>query len=151
MTLVPDPPQPEQTHLYRQMSADQNRQFTFKNLLPGTYRVYAWETLDNGAHFDPEVLKPHSSRGARVDRRPRAYRAAALASTDLSVILRHKRAKALRWVQMARQMGPRTKMRIGASIAFSSTWVQAPILLQLDLPAHPERDGRGAGRQFISV
>ena len=53
MTLVPDPPQPEQTHLYRQMSADQNRQFTFKNLLPGTYRVYAWETLDNGAHFDP--------------------------------------------------------------------------------------------------
>ena len=66
VTLVPDPPRPEQTRLYPMSGVDQNGKFTFKNLAPGKYVVYAWEELEPGAQYDPEFLKPLESLGARV-------------------------------------------------------------------------------------
>jgi hypothetical protein len=66
VTLVPDPPNPEQEQLYHTASADQNGSFQVKNVAPGTYRVYAWEDLDSGAQMDPDFLKPHSGQSERV-------------------------------------------------------------------------------------
>jgi hypothetical protein len=67
VTLLPDPPNPEQAHLYKVTPADQNGAFTFKNLAPGLYRVYAWATLEQGAQFDPDFLKPHTSESIRLE------------------------------------------------------------------------------------
>ncbi len=66
VTLVPDPPNPDQQQLYHSASTDQNGSFQLKNLAPGNYRVYAWEDLEAGAQFDPDFLKPHSSKSERV-------------------------------------------------------------------------------------
>lgn len=66
VTLVPDPPQPDQSSLYRMSTADQSGHFSFKNLAPGKYRLYAWEELENGSQFDPEFLKPHESQSVLV-------------------------------------------------------------------------------------
>ena len=66
VTLVPDPPQPEQTRLYPMSGVDQNGKFSFKNLAPGKYVAYAWEELEPGSQYDPEFLKPLESLGTRV-------------------------------------------------------------------------------------
>jgi len=66
VTLIPDPPQPERTDLYKMVMTDQGGAFTFKNVPPGRYRVYAWSDLESGAQFDPEFMKPHESHGEKV-------------------------------------------------------------------------------------
>ena len=66
VTLAPDPPQAEQTYLYRMIPADQNGRFSLKNIAPGKYRLYAWEDLESGAQFDPELAKLHESQSVLV-------------------------------------------------------------------------------------
>jgi Carboxypeptidase regulatory-like domain len=66
VTLVPDPVVPDQTLLNRTSTADQNGQFTLKNLAPGKYRLYAWEDVENGAPYDPEFLKPIENLGTKI-------------------------------------------------------------------------------------
>jgi protocatechuate 3,4-dioxygenase beta subunit len=48
---------------YRSTSSDVNGNFTFKDLVPGEYRVYAWDEVEYGAWMDPDFLKPVESRG----------------------------------------------------------------------------------------
>jgi len=66
VTLIPDPPQPDRTDLYKVATTDQGGAFTMKNISPGQYRAYAWSDLEPGAHFDSEFMKPHESRGEKV-------------------------------------------------------------------------------------
>jgi hypothetical protein len=51
---------------YRSTTTDQSGRFTFKGLVPGEYRVYAWEETEFGAWMDPDYLKPVESRGEAV-------------------------------------------------------------------------------------
>jgi hypothetical protein len=53
----------EQQTYYKQVSSDQNGGFTFKDVVPGEYKVYAWEDLESGAYMDPEFMKPIESKG----------------------------------------------------------------------------------------
>lgn len=67
VTLIPDPQQPEHRSLYHQTSTDQKGQFSLKNAIPGKYRLYAWEELEQGAQEDLEFMKPFRSRGVAID------------------------------------------------------------------------------------
>jgi hypothetical protein len=51
---------------YRTTTSDLAGQFTFKGVVPGEYRVYAWEEAEYGAWMDPDFMKPLESRGAAV-------------------------------------------------------------------------------------
>jgi hypothetical protein len=66
VTLVPDPPRPEQSNLYRTAPTDQSGQFNLDSLRPGKYRIYAWEELEPGLQFEPEILRAVESRGTAV-------------------------------------------------------------------------------------
>ena len=66
VTLVPDPPNPEQEQRYHTANTDQNGSFKVKNVAPGSYRVFAWEDLESGAQYDPDFLKPFGSQSERV-------------------------------------------------------------------------------------
>lgn len=67
ITLIPDPPAPDRTDLYKQNNTDQNGQFTIKSIAPGKYRVYAWSDLEQGNQFDPEFLKNYETKGTKLD------------------------------------------------------------------------------------
>jgi len=67
ITLIPDPPAPDRTDLYKQNNTDQNGQFTIKSIAPGKYRVYAWSDLEQGDQFDPEFLKNYETKGTKLD------------------------------------------------------------------------------------
>jgi protocatechuate 3,4-dioxygenase beta subunit len=51
---------------YQTTITDQSGRFTFKSVVPGEYRVYAWAEAEYGAWMDPDFLKPQESRGEAV-------------------------------------------------------------------------------------
>jgi len=71
VTIVPDGPplsasavyRPE---LHRTVQTDPSGQFAVNSVVPGKYRVYAWERLDTVAFADPEFLKLFDSLSAVV-------------------------------------------------------------------------------------
>lgn len=66
VTLVPEPPNPDLTFRYTQASTDQNGKATLKSIAPGSYRAYAWESLEFGAQMDTELMNQLSSYGVSV-------------------------------------------------------------------------------------
>jgi protocatechuate 3,4-dioxygenase beta subunit len=51
---------------YQTATSDLSGQFTFKSVVPGEYRVYAWEDVEYSAWMDPDFMKPLESRGEAV-------------------------------------------------------------------------------------
>ena len=56
----------EQTQYYRTATTDAAGSFTFKNLDPGQYKVYAWKEVESGAYMDPDFVGPVENRGASL-------------------------------------------------------------------------------------
>jgi Carboxypeptidase regulatory-like domain len=56
----------EQTQYYKTATTDAAGGFTFKNLDPGQYKVYAWKEMESGAYMDPEFVAPVENRGATL-------------------------------------------------------------------------------------
>ena len=67
VTLVPDPAGPPNARLFPSIKTDEQGNFRFATVTPGRYRVYAWEEILNGAHWDPEFTKPFLASSERVD------------------------------------------------------------------------------------
>ena len=51
---------------YKTANTDQAGHFSFKNLIPGDYKVFCWEDVPFGSWMDPEFLAAHESRGEAV-------------------------------------------------------------------------------------
>jgi hypothetical protein len=48
---------------YRKALTDQSGRFTLRGLPPGDYTLYAWESVDGEAYYDPEFLKNCEGQG----------------------------------------------------------------------------------------
>lgn len=48
---------------YRQAVSDQNGHFTLRGIRGGTFTVFAWESVDGQAYFNPEFLKSYEGQG----------------------------------------------------------------------------------------
>ena len=66
VVLVPQGDRQQFQQYYRTTSTDQNGQYTLKGIVPGEYRLYAFDGLEAGAFMDPDVMKPFESKGERV-------------------------------------------------------------------------------------
>ena len=66
VVLVPEGSRSESDRYYVTASSDQNGRFTLKNVTPGEYRLYAFDTVESGAYMDPEWRKPYEGKGERV-------------------------------------------------------------------------------------
>jgi len=51
---------------YRQAIADQNGHYALTGITPGDYKVFSWESIDNGAYFDPDFLKRYEQQGKTI-------------------------------------------------------------------------------------
>jgi Carboxypeptidase regulatory-like domain len=65
VVLVPDRMR-ERTELFKSVPADENGEFTFSNVPPGDYKVFAWEQIDEYLWYDPEVLAQSETKGKAV-------------------------------------------------------------------------------------
>jgi 5-hydroxyisourate hydrolase-like protein (transthyretin family) len=56
----------DQQSYYKTTTTDQTGSFILKSLVPGTYKAFAWEDIENGAYMDPDFVKPFESSGESV-------------------------------------------------------------------------------------
>jgi hypothetical protein len=66
VVLVPEGKRREVERFYQQTSTDQYGNYTLKNVAPGEYRLFAFDTIEYGSYQDPEWLKPFESKGERI-------------------------------------------------------------------------------------
>ncbi len=48
---------------YRKAVADQSGHFSLRGLPPGDYTLFAWESVDGEAYYNPEYLRDYEGRG----------------------------------------------------------------------------------------
>jgi hypothetical protein len=53
--------------LYQKKTTDLNGRFRFDGIMPGQYKVFAWEDVLNGAWHDMEFLRTYETRGVTID------------------------------------------------------------------------------------
>src|SRR5262249_18323292 len=63
--LVPEG-QRDRRDLFRPSIADQNGHFTMRNIAPGDYKLFAWEDLEPGAYYDPDLIRKYEALGTPV-------------------------------------------------------------------------------------
>jgi len=59
VVAVPEEKYRKQQNRYGKVTTDQGGRFTLRGVRPGTYTLFAWETLDGDDYFDPEYLKKY--------------------------------------------------------------------------------------------
>lgn len=64
--LIPEEPRRQRTDLYFSIPTDQYGRFSFGNVPPGAYKMFAWEAIPTGAHQDPDFLRTFDDRGKAV-------------------------------------------------------------------------------------
>jgi protocatechuate 3,4-dioxygenase beta subunit len=62
LVLMPNENQGFRQDMLRVAVADQSGRFTFPQIVPGDYRLFAWDDLEMDAWLDPEFLKAFESR-----------------------------------------------------------------------------------------
>ena len=65
MVLVPERAR-FRRDLYRTTTTNQHGLFSLPGIAPGDYRVFAWESIEEFAWFDPEILAKFDARGRAV-------------------------------------------------------------------------------------
>jgi hypothetical protein len=62
------PAQRTRLDLFRTSTTDQSGRFSFgsPNVPPGEYKLFSWEGIDNGAFYNPDVLKQYEQQGKTV-------------------------------------------------------------------------------------
>jgi len=63
--LIPDDHR-DRTDLLRTAVTDQSGKFTMRGIAPGAYKIFAWETLEPNAYFDPQILRQYEEQGKAV-------------------------------------------------------------------------------------
>lgn len=66
VVAVPEAKFRSRPDLYYKTVTDQNGQFQFKEMRPGTYTLYSWEEVEDNAYMFPEFMAPFESRATTV-------------------------------------------------------------------------------------
>jgi hypothetical protein len=69
VTIAPDAKFASWWELYREVTSGTDGTFQISNLRPGDYRIYAWTSLEPGAHQDPDFLEPFDRQSSPVSLR----------------------------------------------------------------------------------
>jgi hypothetical protein len=67
VTLVPDESRRENFALYKRAIAHSDGAFTIDAVAPGRYRLYAWETIPDGAEQNDEFMEPYKDSGTEIE------------------------------------------------------------------------------------
>ena len=66
VALVPAPTLRSRTDLYRTTITDQYGNYTLGGIVPGEYKLFAWQDAPAGAYEDPDFLRPFEGDGVPV-------------------------------------------------------------------------------------
>jgi hypothetical protein len=66
LVLIPDLPRRQNRLYYRNVRIPPTGNFDLTGIAPGTYKLFAWDSLPDGAERDPKFLEQFEARGVRV-------------------------------------------------------------------------------------
>jgi hypothetical protein len=66
VVLVPDPTRQRRYEIYRSATSDSSGRVRLDGIVPGDYRVYAWEEVESNAWTDPDFMRNFENRGVAV-------------------------------------------------------------------------------------
>jgi hypothetical protein len=66
VVAVPEARMRSRTDRYRKTVADQSGRFSLPGLRPGDYTVFAWESVDGEAYYNPDFLKLYEGQGSAM-------------------------------------------------------------------------------------
>lgn len=72
VVVIPPPDRRQNRALYRTATTDSTGTFAVRSLAPGNYKVFAWQTVANGAYYNPRFLEKYEDRGQPVNLDSRA-------------------------------------------------------------------------------
>lgn len=64
--LIPEGNRVQESRYYRQSNTNQSGRFSMRNLIPGDYKIIAFEDIDRGAPLNPDFLEPFEQRAESV-------------------------------------------------------------------------------------
>ena len=56
----------DRPELIRSAVTDKSGKFTFRGVPPGTYKIFAWESLEPNAYYDPQILRQYEDQRKQV-------------------------------------------------------------------------------------
>jgi hypothetical protein len=68
--LVPDEARRGRTDAYFNATTNQEGQFNFNNVPPGSYKLFAWESVPAGAYQYPDFIRRYEDRGQALTVNP---------------------------------------------------------------------------------
>jgi hypothetical protein len=64
---------------YKRTTTDSAGKFTIRGIAPGSYKLFAWDTVDpNAVMYDPDFLRPYEALGESIEVRPTEKKAVEL-------------------------------------------------------------------------
>ena len=63
VVLIPDAPFRQRFDLYRSALTDSEGRVLFESIMPGNYKAFAWEDVEDGSWMSPDFLRNYESRG----------------------------------------------------------------------------------------
>jgi len=66
VVAVPESRLRSRTDQYRKSVADQSGRFSLRGIPPGAYTVFAWESVDGEAYYNPDFLKAYEGQGSAL-------------------------------------------------------------------------------------
>jgi hypothetical protein len=66
VALVPDSAQAKRLDVYRNATSDSSGRIHLENVVPGDYRIYAWESVENGAWTDLDFMRAYQNNGTTL-------------------------------------------------------------------------------------
>jgi hypothetical protein len=73
IVAIPDARFREDPDHYRKAVTDQRGHFTMRGLPPGDYTLFAWESVDGEAYYNPEFLKSYEGQGKALHANEREH------------------------------------------------------------------------------
>ena len=66
VVLVPDAARRDQSRLFQKAATDQLGHYLLKGIVPGDYKIFSWDEVEDGAWEDPDFLRTFEDRGQKV-------------------------------------------------------------------------------------
>jgi hypothetical protein len=67
VALVPASAAQEKRYgIYRSATSDSSGRIRLDNVVPGDYKLYAWEAVENGAWTDPNFMRAFQNNGTAI-------------------------------------------------------------------------------------
>jgi Carboxypeptidase regulatory-like domain len=66
VVLMPNVGARDQSNLFMAATTDQYGRFAIRGIVPGDYKIFAWDDLAPNTYFDPTFMEPYESQGKAV-------------------------------------------------------------------------------------